>query len=87
MNAECQTSRFVVKAWLRSEQLPFTPCSTDDEAMQAAFRLFDEYGRDLEVEIYCNERPLYGLISTIAPSRYRTKLEACRSRTGAAGTS
>jgi hypothetical protein len=61
MNAECQTSRFVVKAWLRSEQLPFIPCSTDDEAMQAAYRLFDEYGRDLEVEIYWNERPLYGV--------------------------
>jgi hypothetical protein len=46
--------RFVVKARLRSEQLPFIPCSTDDEAMQAAFRLFDEYGRDLVVEIYWN---------------------------------
>lgn len=55
------TGRFVVKARLRSEQLPFIPCSTDDEAMQAAFGLFDEYGRDLEVEIYWNELPLYGV--------------------------
>lgn len=61
MNAERRTNRFVVKAWLHSEQLPFIPCSTDDEAMQAAFRLFDEYGRDLDVEIYWNERPLYGV--------------------------
>ncbi len=61
MNTEHQTSRFVVKAKLRSEQLPFIPCSTDDEAMEAALRLFDEYGRDLEVEIYWNERPLYGV--------------------------
>jgi hypothetical protein len=61
MNTEHQTSRFVVKVRVRSEQLPFVPCSTDDEAMQAAFRLFDEYGRHLEVEIYWNERPLYGV--------------------------
>jgi|HubBroStandDraft_3_1064219.scaffolds.fasta_scaffold40732_2 hypothetical protein len=61
MNADSQTSRFVVKAWLCSEELPFIPCSTDDEAIQAAFRLFDEYGRDLEVEIYWNEWPLYGV--------------------------
>lgn len=60
MNAEPQTNRFVVKAWLRSEPLPFIPCSTNDEAMQAAFRLFDEYGRDLEVEIHWNDRPQYG---------------------------
>jgi hypothetical protein len=61
MNAKRQTGRFVVKAWLRSEQLPFIPCSTDHEAMQATFRLFDEYGRDLQVEMYWNERPLYGV--------------------------
>ena len=61
MKAEHKNGRFVVKAWLRSEQLPFIPCSTDYEATQAAFRLFDEYGRDLEVEIYWNERPLYGV--------------------------
>ena len=61
MNADRQTGRLVVKAWFHSEQLPFIPCSTDDEAMRAAFRLFNEYGRDLEVEIYWNERPLYGV--------------------------
>jgi cytosine/adenosine deaminase-related metal-dependent hydrolase len=61
MNAERGTNRFVVKAWLRSEQLPFIPCSTDDEAMQAAFALFDEHGRDLQVELHWNDRPQYGL--------------------------
>jgi hypothetical protein len=58
MSAEL--GRFVVKAWLRSEPLPFISCSTDDEAMKAALGLFDEYGRDLEIEIYWNGRPLYG---------------------------
>ena len=61
MNIERPTNRFVVKALLGMEQLPSLPYSTDDEAMQAALGLFDEYGRDLLVEIYWNERPLYGV--------------------------
>jgi hypothetical protein len=56
MNAD-KIDRFVVKAWLGSEQLPFIPCSTDDEAVQVGFELFDKYGRDLHVEIYWNNRP------------------------------
>ncbi len=57
MNADSQSNRFVVKAWLGSEQLPFILCSTPDEAMQVAFGRFDEYGRDLEVEIHLNDWP------------------------------
>jgi hypothetical protein len=60
MNADSQNNRFVVKAWLGSEQLPFIPCLTEEEAMQVAFGRFDEYGRNLEVEIHLNDWPLYG---------------------------
>ena len=56
---ECQTSSFMVKAQLGVEQLPSISCSSDREARQAAFGLFDEHGRDLAVEIYWNNRLLY----------------------------
>jgi hypothetical protein len=40
MNADPQSGRLVVKAWFHSEQLAFILCSTDDEAVRAAFKFF-----------------------------------------------